>query len=145
MTRFLQGVVAGLAVVAVTLGAPTARAEILSYKAVLAGSHEIPPNQSKGAGTVTLSYDTAAKTLSWKGNHSGLSGPVTAAHFHGPAALGKNAGIALAIANGALPAEFEGSTPLTEAQAADLMAGRWYLNLHTAAFPAGEIRGQVVK
>jgi hypothetical protein len=79
------------------------------------------------------------------GSYSGLSGPVTVAHFHGPAAAGKNAGIAVGISNGNLPASFEGSATLTDAQAADLAAGRWYLNLHTAAYPAGEIRGQVVK
>ena len=68
-----------------------------------------------------------------------------AAHFHGPAAAGKNAGIALGLPNGNLPAAFEGSATLSDVQAADLLAGRWYFNLHTAAYPAGEIRGQVVK
>ncbi len=145
MTRLLRGAIAGLAVATVTANALTVRAEILSYKADLKGSHEVPPNQSKGIGSVALSYDTAEKKLSWKGSHSGLSGLVTAAHFHGPAALGKNAAIALAIVSAPLPAEFEGSATLTNLHATDLMAGRWYFNLHTAAFPAGEIRGQVVK
>ncbi|HTS39918.1 MAG TPA: CHRD domain-containing protein [Xanthobacteraceae bacterium] len=120
-------------------------AEVIAYKAELKASYEIPPNQSKATGSVTISYDTVEKFLSWKGSFTGLSGPVTAAHFHGPATFSKNAGIALPIVSGNLLSPFEGSANLTDAQAADLKAGRWYVNLHTAAFPAGEIRGQVVK
>src|SRR5712671_6844520 len=76
--------------------------------------------------------------------YSGLSGTPTAAHFHGPAQPGANAGVAVPIPNVATsPAQ--GSATLTDAQAADLLAGRYYINIHTAANPAGEIRGQVTK
>jgi hypothetical protein len=76
--------------------------------------------------------------------YSGLSGTPTAAHFHGPAQSGANAGVAVPIPNVATsPAQ--GSATLTDAQAADLLAGRYYINIHTAANPAGEIRGQVTK
>lgn len=126
------------------VGAPV-MAEVVALKADLKGTSEVPPNQSKGTGSVALSYDDAGKTLSWKGSYSGLTGPVTGAHFHGPAAAGKNARIAVGITLGNTPGSFEGSATLSDAQAADLMAGRWYVNLHTAANPAGEIRGQVVK
>ena len=145
MTWHIRGLMVGLAVAGAVASVAAVRAEILTYKADLKGSHEVPPNQSKAVGSIALSFDTDEKKLSWKGSHSGLSGPVTAAHFHGPAAHGRNAKIVLAITNAPLPAEFEGSAKLTDAQAAEMMAGRWYLNLHTAAYPAGEIRGQVVK
>jgi len=145
MKRLLSFVCAGLAVAAVAATGLPARAEILSYKAELKGSSEVPPNQSKATGSISVSYDTTAKQLSWKGSYSGLTGPVTAAHFHGPALAGKNAGIAVGLQGANLPVAFEGSATLTDTQAADLMAGRWYFNLHTAAYPAGEIRGQVVK
>jgi hypothetical protein len=72
-----------------------------------------------------------------------LSGAATAAHFHGPADPGKNAGVAVPITPNTSP--LEGSTTLTDAQAADLQAGRWYVNVHTAANPGGEIRGQLTK
>ena len=145
MKRFSSFACAGLAVAVVAAAGFAARAETLSYNAELKGGSQVPPNQSKAAGSVAISYDTAEKRLSWKGSYAGLSGPVTAVHFHGPALPGKNAGIALGLPNGNLPTAFEGSATLTDAQAADLMAGRWYFNLHTAAYPAGEIRGQVVK
>jgi len=97
-----------------------------------------------GKGTADVDFDPATKKLSWKVTYSGLSGPATAAHFHGPGEPGKNAGVAVAIPNaGSSPAE--GSATLTDAQAADLTSGKYYVNVHTAANPGGEIRGQVTK
>ncbi|QWG14950.1 CHRD domain-containing protein [Bradyrhizobium sediminis] len=113
-------------------------------KATLDGKAEVPATTSAGKGTADLDYDAATKKLSWKLTYSGLSGPATAAHFHGPAAAGANGGVALAIPNAAA-SPVEGSATLTDAQAADLMAGKYYINIHTAANPAGEIRGQVTK
>jgi hypothetical protein len=113
-------------------------------KATLDGKSETPPNASAGTGTADIDFDAATKKLTWKLTYSGLSGPATAAHFHGPAEAGKNAGVAVAIPNaGTSPAE--GSATLTDAQAADLVAGKYYVNVHTAANPGGEIRGQVTK
>ena len=113
-------------------------------KATLDGKSEVPAVTSAGKGTADLDYDAASKKLSWKLTYSGLSGPATAAHFHGPAEAGKNAGVAVAIPN-ATSSPVEGSATLTDAQAADLAAGKYYINVHTAANPAGEIRGQVTK
>ena len=62
-----------------------ALAEMISFKAELKGGNEVPANDSKGTGTLTATYDTASKKLTWKGNYSGLTGPATMAHFHGPA------------------------------------------------------------
>jgi hypothetical protein len=113
-------------------------------KATLDGKSEVPPNASTGTGTADIDYDAATKKLSWKLTYSGLSGPATAAHFHGPAEAGKNAGVALAIPD-ATKSPVDGSATLTDAQAADLAAGKYYINVHTAANPGGEIRGQVTK
>jgi hypothetical protein len=113
-------------------------------KATLDGAAEVPPVTTAGKGTADIDFDPATKKLSWKVTYSGLSGPATAAHFHGPGEPGKNAGVAVAIPNaGTSPAE--GSATLTDAQAADLAAGKYYVNVHTQANPGGEIRGQVTK
>ncbi len=133
---------------AIALGATAlagpALAEKVAMKAALNGSSEVPPTTTKGSGAADIDYDTATKMLNWKLTYSGLTGPATAAHFHGPAEPGKNAGVAVPIPNaGSSPAS--GSATLTDAQAADLMAGKYYVNVHTKDNPAGEIRGQVTK
>jgi CHRD domain-containing protein len=134
-------VIAALALGAVTFAGP-ASAEKL--KATLDGKSEVPATTSSGTGTADLNYDAASKKLSWTVTYSGLSGPATAAHFHGPAEAGKNAGVAVAIPN-ATTSPVKGEATLTDAQAADLLGGKLYINIHTAANPGGEIRGQVTK
>jgi len=130
---------------AFTFAAP-AFAETVTFKAQMTAAQEVPPTDSKAKGEVTATYDTASKKLSWKGTYSDLSGPATAAHFHGPAASGKNAGVAIPIFTGAAAkSPFEGSATLTDAQAQELMSGQWYANIHTANNKAGEIRGQMTK
>jgi hypothetical protein len=124
--------------------ATPALAETLAYKADLNGASEVPPNDSKGTGTVAAMYDTATKKLIWTVIYQGLTGPATAAHFHGPAAPGVNAGPQITL-EGNLASPVKGETTLTDAQAAELAKGIWYLNVHTAAHPPGEIRGQLVK
>jgi hypothetical protein len=113
-------------------------------KATLSGASEVPPNTSAGSGTADIDYDPATKKLSWKLTYSGLTGPATAAHFHGPAEPGKNAGVKVPIPN-ATSSPAEGSATLTDEQAADLEAGKYYVNVHTKDNPTGEIRGQVTK
>lgn len=113
-------------------------------KATLDGKSEVPPNTSAGTGSADIDYDAASKKLTWKVTYSGLSGPATAAHFHGPAAAGANAGVKVPISNPAT-SPVEGSATLTDEQAADLASGKYYVNIHTAANPGGEIRGQVMK
>ena len=138
----LRTVLAGLALTMAGALISPATAEMLNLKAAMNAGTEVPANSSTGTGTLTATYDTASKKLSWKGSYSGLTGPATAAHFH-TGEPGKNGGVALAITPNASP--FEGSATLTDAQAADLLAGKWYVNVHTEANKGGEIRGQVTK
>src|SRR5499427_7355827 len=142
-TTILRSALAALACTAALVVAGPSIAANVNLKADLKASSEVPPTDSKGAGSVTATYDTASKKLSWKGTVSGLSGPATAAHFHA-GEPGKNGGVVIPIA-GADKGSFEGTATLTDEQAADLMAGKWYVNVHTAANKAGEIRGQVTK
>lgn len=142
-TIFARSRLAALVCATLTVLAVPAVAAIVNLKADLKASNEVPPVESKGSGSVTATFDTASKQLSWKGSVSGLSGPATAAHFHS-AEAGKNGPVAVPI-TGADKGSFEGKATLTDAQADELMAGRWYVNIHTAANKAGEVRGQVTK
>ena len=138
------GSAAGAALLAST--APSYAATV-TFKADLKGASEVPPNQTTGSGTVTVTFDPATKQLSWEGSYSGTTGPVTAAHIHGPAEPGKNAGVVMWISEKGqpFPSPFKGSATLTDAQASELMSGQYYINIHTAANPGGELRGQLVK
>jgi len=137
-----KAIFATLAITATVAFAGPAFAD--KYKAVLDGKSEVPATTSTGSGTADIDYDPATKKLSWKLTYTGLTGPAKAAHFHGPAEVGKNAGVEVAIP-GATSSPAEGSATLTEAQAADLVGGKLYVNVHTEANPGGELRGQVTK
>jgi CHRD domain len=144
MRTFLMTAIAGTALaVALALGAP-ANAAAISFKADLTGAQETPPTDSKGKGAADVAYDAATKTLTWTVTYSGLTGPATAAHFHGPAKVGSKASPVVPI-TGDLKSPIKGKATLTDQQAKDLQAGLWYLNIHTAKFPDGEIRGQLTK
>jgi hypothetical protein len=114
------------------------------YKVTLDAKSEVPPNASTATGTADVDYDPATKKLTWTLTYSGLTGAATAAHFHGPGEPGKVAGVKVPIP-GATSSPAEGSATLTDEQAADFLAGKYYINVHTAANPGGEIRGQVTK
>jgi hypothetical protein len=124
--------------------AVASKAEVLHYTATLTGPAEAPPTDSKGTGTLTATYDTDSKKLEWTVDYSGLTGPALAAHFHGPAPLGKAAPIEVPL-KPPLDSPMKGSATLTDAQAKDLMDGMMYFNIHTAANKPGEIRGQMEK
>lgn len=108
----------------------------------LSGAGEVPLVNSAGTGTAEVSYNIDTHLLRWTVTYSGLSGPVTGGHFHGPAMAGQNAPVALPF-TGTMASPISGSVILTPAQTSELLAGKWYVNLHTAANPGGEIRGQV--
>jgi CHRD domain len=123
--------------------ASIAYAETVKLHADMKGSNEVPPNTSPGSGTADATFDTDTKLLTWTVTYSNLTGPVMGAHFHGPVEAGKNAGIVLPFKTVESP--IQGSATLTDNQATDLLAGKWYANIHTSANPGGELRGQMMK
>lgn len=144
MRSFLTTAIAGVAFAfAATFGVP-ANAAVTSFKAEMTGAQETPPADSAGKGQVEASYDDATKKLTWTITYSDLSGPASAAHFHGPAKVGEKAGPVVPI-EGDLNSPIKGEATLTDAQATELQDGLWYFNVHTEKFPDGEIRGQVTK
>jgi CHRD domain len=124
--------------------ATAASAAMLQFHATMNGASEVPPKQTAGTGEALATLDTAKKQLNYTVSFENLSGPATAAHFHGPAAAGKNAGVAVPIGGASPTSPVHGTATLTDAQIKDLEAGMWYVNVHTAANPGGEIRGQVL-
>jgi CHRD domain len=111
-----------------------------TYTATLAPGAGIA---STGKGTGTFTYDPTTHALTYNVAYEGLTGPAMAAHIHGPADPGANAPPVVPFANAAA-SPITGTATLTDAQAADLAAGKWYVNVHTAANRGGEIRGQIV-
>jgi hypothetical protein len=116
-------------------------AEKAAFAADLKGTSQVPPNDSAGTGKAEVSYDDTSRTLSWTITYSGLSGDATAAHFHGPAKAGENAGPMIPITQ--LESPMKGSSALTEDQSKALTGAKMYVNIHTAKYPDGEIRGQL--
>jgi len=139
--RIRHSSAAALALAAALATGGLASAEETKLTAELTGAEEVPPVETAATGTADVTWNSETMELSWTMEFSGLSGPATAAHFHGPAAPGENAGPVITIEDIETPSE--GSATLTEEQAAQLAEGMWYLNVHTAANPSGEIRGQV--
>ncbi len=86
--------------------------------------------------------------MTWNCSYTGLTAPPIGAHFHGPvsyigATSEENAPIQVGTP-GNLASPFKGTITIDATQAADLRMGRWYFNIHSTKFPAGEIRGPVV-
>ena len=118
-----------------------AHAATVRFAAALSGAQEVPANAETGKGEVSATLDTVTKVFTYTATYSGLTGPGGAAHFHGPAAPGANAPPVVMVASPASP--ITGTATLTDAQIADLTAGKWYFNVHTAAHGGGELRGQL--
>jgi CHRD domain len=140
MVHFTRAALAA-SLLGLALSAAPAYADMMKYKADLTGPGEVPPTDSRGTGSVEATYDTATKTLTWSGTYANLTGPETAAHFHGPAAMGANAPPMVPVDAPSSP--FKGSAVLTDEQAKAFADGKIYFNVHTAKNKGGEIRGQL--
>ena len=125
--------------------AQAARAETVSMVASLAGANEVPAVPSQGTASATVTLDTVTRALQWNMDVKGLSGPITAAHFHCPATPEQNAPVSIPIAGAGATSPLKGTATISPEQMNNLLSGRCYLNVHTAQHPQGEIRGQVIR
>ncbi len=127
---------------ALALLVPGLAAQVTYFAASLDGAQEVPPNASTGGGYGVVRLEEPANTVRIFTDWFGLSGAPTAAHLH-LAGVGANGPVIVPLgASG--PAAFTGAGVLTPAEVAALKTAGTYINVHTAAFPGGEIRGQVV-
>ncbi|MEW6251275.1 MAG: PQQ-dependent sugar dehydrogenase [Planctomycetota bacterium] len=113
----------------------------LDLTMTLDGDQENPRVTTAANGAGTGRFYPSNNRLEWNISFSNLGSAQTAAHFHGAALPCANAGVQVGLPNGS---PIVGSATLTPTQATDLLAGKWYVNVHTMNFPGGEIRGQVM-
>lgn len=150
-----------------------ARADILNFTAILNGASEAPANASAGTGTALVTIDTTLNTMRVQVSFSGLTGNTTAAHIHAATAVAftGTAGVATTTPTfvgfplGVKSGTYDNTLDMTQASSYNaafitanggttssaftalrsaITANKSYLNIHTASFPGGEIRGFLV-
>lgn len=135
--------VAAVGVLAVAAGCAQTRGEKPeTFEARLTGAQEVPAVATSGSGQAEVEFLPSVGMVRWRVSHAGLSGPVTGAHIHGPAGPGQNAPIVIPFAD-LSGHPIRGEARITPEQLGQLNSGQWYVNLHTARHPGGEIRGQL--
>lgn len=123
---------------------PARLPELAAFSADLSGRDAVPASPSAGQGRLVAVLNRNTGLLRWKLSFSGLSGPVQGAAFHSPGMGGELAPVVLRMGRTVLSPS-EGRAVLTPRQRADLLAGQWYINLPTARYPEGELRGQLLE
>jgi hypothetical protein len=126
------------------LSAPAA-ATTWQLSAILDGAQEVPAVVTPATGSATITYDDVTNLLQWTISFQDLVGTTNNAHFHGPAAVGVPAGVRVGIpfTAGVTADTLVGSATITDPFEAELLAGLWYINIHSTFKTGGEIRGQV--
>lgn len=119
--------------------------ETYALSGTASGSKEIPTNTTTGSGTITGTYNAKTNSLNYTINWTGLTGNVTAAHFHGPASATESAGpmLDISIGTNGMSGSTTATVTVTDAFESALLTGKIYYNIHTALYPDGEIRSQV--
>ena len=123
------------------LVASPAAAETMAFTAELNGSSQVPPTDSKARGKGDFTYDDTSKKLTWTITYWGLRDKVKSAHLHGPASQGASGNTMITVSP--LQSPIKGAAILKDDQAKALTAGDMYIDVHTAKYPDGEIRGQL--
>ena len=119
-------------------------ADIFNFSATIDESQEVPPSGSSGTGSAIIVFDDVTNQLDWNISWSGLTGPAVGMHFHN-APAGINGPVVINIGSiSGLTSPSIGSTVISASIANELFDHNLYINIHTAAFPGGEIRGQVI-
>jgi hypothetical protein len=141
---FCRRAIIALAALACVGWVGSATAAPVSFKVPLSGAEQVPPVTTAGKGSADVTWDPSTRVVTWDITDSGLTGPVTMAHFHN-GAEGKNGPVVIWLSQKGSEATgaIKGEATLTPDQAQQFEAGDWYINVHTKDHPAGEIRGQV--
>ena len=124
----------------------TSIATLYNINVPVNSAQEVPPNASLGTATLFGTYNDVTNVITFNYSFSNLTGNSTAAHFHGPAAVGVNAGVRIGhtgFPTGVTSGSYSNSFTLSASNETELLSNLWYLNIHSTSFPGGEIRGQV--
>jgi len=141
MKKFLGFVTVILSLIAF---ATTTRAE--SFTVYLSSAQEVPTNASTATGRGRIVLDTTTNMISYTITFTGLSGAQSAAHIHSPAPIGTNTGVQVTFTvAGGTSGTISGTAAVTATIIGHMRSGQAYVNVHSAAFPGGEIRGQIAK
>lgn len=126
---------------------PAAAAEYgqgpIYFAATLSADEQSAPTNSDGTGKAIFKLDRDTLTFEWTVTYQGLTSAITGAHIHGPQRPGTNAGILIDLAPQGLTSPIKGSFVLNDGLLEYLLAGRFYVNLHTTKYKDGELRGQI--
>lgn len=112
--------------------------ETVELTANVNGQQEVPANASTASGTMTGTYNKTTRVLTYTVTYQGIT--PAAGHIH-QAAPGANGPVMVPFSSIASP--ITGTATLSQADGDALLAGNAYVNLHTQAFPGGEIRGNI--
>ena len=124
----------------------TLTAQSSSYRVFLDGDQEVPPVATTGTGLADVTLDTSTGAVTITGTFQNLAGAMQSVVLHGTAPIGSTAGSVLTFnASGVTTGSFDGSLTLNAQGIQDMQAGLYYIDLHTDAFPGGELRGQIVQ
>ncbi|MDR3533906.1 MAG: CHRD domain-containing protein [Rhodopila sp.] len=124
--------------------AGAASAATVRFHTALTPAAEVPPSKSTGSGEANAMLDTVTHELTYDVTFQGFASQVTAAHIHGPAEAGKNAGVVVPLGN-TPTSPIHGTVKLTPEQEQQLTSGQWYVNVHSKNNPSGAIRGQLTQ
>lgn len=114
-----------------------------NFGATLSGANEVPPVTTSATGSATITLNRSTKQLTVNGTFSGMTIGGPGAHIHGPAAKNANGPIVANLTFDNTARTFSANVTLTDEQISHLEMGMLYINLHSATFPSGEIRGQI--
>jgi hypothetical protein len=117
----------------------------IRFRALLSANEQSAPTTSPGVGCALFVLDRPTLSLSWTLTYAKLTSTATAAHVHGPQTPGGNAGVLFDLAPDGMRSPLKGSVILNEGHLAYLLTGRAYVNVHSNQYPAGELRGHIMR
>lgn len=134
-----------LSVVCLMMVSSVAQADLFQFNVTINGAQEVPASGSPGVGSAIAIYDNVSGAMTINGTYSGLTSAVVASHLHGFAPAGSNNSVLFNLTNtGGTSGTISASNFIPVANAALVLGGQTYINIHTVQFPGGEIRGQLV-